>query len=211
MKTHSITLAMVLGACQPGSSELTPELRAEQYGNSVRLSASFQEGSDPVTALDGEFKATFRGETKVLEHNFPAFWYASFELDTSFVADEPITYDLTIEGEPTTSLTFELAALEIDPVPLFVARADNLTLSWSPSVEYEMGWQLTVCGSGAAYGRIPANVTSYTVPKESFRNDITCTAELEIEHRAIAPIDSAFAGGTFQLDEHPRVWFASTP
>ena len=207
-----IALGLLVSACTPSSADLKPDIIVSQYDNRMYTNVSFDDGGDPATSLDGEFTVTFRGETKVLEHRFTAFWDTRFQLDDPFVADEPITYDFALDGEAATSLTFTITPIVIDPVPLFISRGDKLTFSWAPSVDLPMRWQLKLCGD-IETGPIPANAMNLTIPDEFLSRVYaagTCTGELEIQHEASTPIGEPFAGGVFQLRETPQVWFAST-
>lgn len=217
---YALPVIIVSTGCGVTTSDLVANFEVTPAGPHVRVTAYLYEGSssspDFFQLEDGDhLVAVFRGHEQMLAGQ--AGYSTTFDLDTALAADETMTVELRRDSETSATATSITIPAEpvVAPIPLFVSRAKDLAISWSPATDDKMGWSLEALESytfNPLHGDIAPGATSATIAASSLpQGGSTFTATLTVRRYRSAPVDTAFAGGDIVCRWSEITEFASTP
>jgi hypothetical protein len=129
-----------------------------------------------------------------------------------------IDFQRTVDGGAPSSTATLPAAFTLGTAPTSASRAQDLTVTWSPSGSADqMAWEATGDCIQTASGSIPADSGTFTIPGSTFvvpqgQGDTQCQVSLTVLRKRAGSLDPAFGKGGDIIGEQQRTeMFTSTP
>lgn len=211
---RALPFVLLLAACT-ATSDLTENVQVDDNGDHLSVFAYFSVGGDSDDGLHDvdSIAATFRGEDHDLacnEHGCSG----TIGLETPPMADEPLVLAVHRGGDTLVSSIMIPARVDLEPAPLFVSRAEDFSVMWSPPTTDNMSWRFESDCVDADQGSIAPNLTMLTLPAgslQTYDSRTVCTSYLTLTRYREVPGADGFAGGHVGFVTEATTNFASTP
>jgi hypothetical protein len=129
-----------------------------------------------------------------------------------------IDFQRTVDGGAPSSIATLPAAFTLGTVASTASRAQDVTLTWSPSGSADqMAWEATGDCIQTASGSIPADTGTYTIPANTFvvpqgSGNTQCQVSVAVLRKRAGSLDPAFGkGGDIVGEQERAAMFTSTP
>lgn len=204
----------LLAACT-ASSDLTEHVSIQDLGGQLDVIVGFtigEFGDEGVHDVDSVV-ATFRGD----DHDLPCNGHVcsnTIDIASPLMPDEPIAVTVHRGGDTLVSMINIPPRIEIQPAPLFVSRAQELTVTWSPATADNMTWSFDSECVDQEQGTIAPGLTTLTIPAGLLHTTdlrTVCTSSVTLARYREVPAADGFAGGDVGFLTTAVTSFASTP
>jgi hypothetical protein len=209
-----IVLLPLLAACT-ATSDLTEHVSIQDVGSQLDVIVGFtigEFGDEGVHDVDSVL-ATFRGD----DHDLPCNDHVcsnTIDVGSPLMPDESLAVTVHRGGDTLVSMINIPARIEIQPTPLFVSRAQDLTVTWSPATADNMNWSFDSECVDQEQGTIAPGLTTLTIPAGTLHMRDTrtvCTSSVTLTRYREVPAADGFAGGHVGFLTTSVTTFASTP
>ncbi|HEY1548819.1 MAG TPA: hypothetical protein VGG28_13410 [Kofleriaceae bacterium] len=217
-----LVLIGLLAACGDESSSslltsgMSAEITAQSDGTSTNVTAEVFAG-DPLQLIyvdlgsGDQLVAHYDGNSNVMEQQqlLTIIAYVATFDDTHDGDTFTVALDRTLDGgAPNSTMTLP-SSFDLDPVPATASRAAAMSLTWSPTSDDAMSWQIEGSCIETTTGTITTDTGSVTIPASmvvlaSGSTQTSCDATLTVSRTEPGTLDHGFGHGGDATGEQTR-------
>jgi hypothetical protein len=210
---HCLWIGLALAACGDESSSslltsgMSADLAAASDGTTTNVTAELFAG-DPLQLIyvdlgsGDQLVAHYNADSNVMEQQqlLTIIAYVATFDDTHDGDSFSVAFDRTLDGgAPNSTMTLP-TSFDLDPAPATASRASAMSLSWSPTSDDAMSWQIEGTCIETATGAITSDTGSATIPAAtvvlaSGSTQTSCDATLTVSRTEPGTLDHGFGHG----------------
>jgi hypothetical protein len=203
---------------------MSAEITAQSDGTTTYVTAELFDG-DPLQLIfvdlgsGDQLVAQYNGDSSVMEQQqlLTIIEYIATFDDTHDGDSFSVAFNRTLDGgAPNSTMTLP-SSFELDPVPATVSRASAMSLSWSPTSDDAMSWQIEGPCIETATGGVSSDTGAVTIPAAmvvlaSGSTQTSCDATLTVSRTEPGTLDHGFGhGGNANGVQTRTTTFTTTP